>query len=1005
MNINTCSFSIKVSSEEFARELYQRWDNFFQHSFESIVEEELSALDSEADILEMDSLVLNLGIVPEDGFDQEFEKRLREKLRSLRLHLSREQTIVDAGDIKVNIQRKTKSLSAYECLVFFLLHGCLQDGVDEKFSDVSYLLQLTLASSSSALRGFLEAYGHYDFVLRRLSQQFSDEELEQLVGKLHPDESKFICLYVRLHRSAQKKNPVGLQMPFVTESAYRDVLWQVVFSYLYTEGKSWFSRKQFVSYTLRGLAAHYGCELSSLVRWVTFSLDEMDAFRVYREDFTKLLTELATENSVPSFGTMDVDALLSVLRPNASETSLHKEFLLSRDNLVFLFSDERKLRRVVSLLPEQGIRKVVSLLFPQDADFIFSFDSRIEGNKNRGVLTGKCGNEYSQLKWQFVLRVAIGMPEAGFNRTFFVQSVIRDLSNHYNVGYLDLLRLFLEGVESQQQTPLTTNLTAILMGLQRLYEGETENRPLSSESLSEVCGREDLMVIVRDGTLFEKFYSLHVVSDLEKLVSIIHPADSAFLVAHAHYLEQYRDGLLEGKANEGFSLLKWRILFSCLIFPQGSVYSRKIYVLRVMKELSAHYNLSLSEVLKSYWLMLEETDPLGRKEREELLGVVKTLFLELVQDSGTFSLTEDETRKMLLLSFGQTGVPTEYQRRLLDYVIHENPRQLAELWRSGELSWRELFGVMQNDLKCLFSFLTVVSDSRINRLLEELKQLYHQLAKCGVSASLLRASSEQLLTRLALLASKSYFSWSVDEIKACLRETVDLSALRSELAKQGHSRLPSSIFLVEDGAEEETLLRKKLCEQLDSFRPKNDLEGLLAFEVVAKKQDWTVENAGIVLLTPFFPRLFQYAGYLNQEGKDFLDDENRIRAIFLLLYLVYGEEREHKEAELFLNRLLVGLKCVCPIPLSCKLTEQETKLADSMLVGLKQQWSKLQNTSDEAFRVSFLQRSATLKCEKEQAWQMKVQERSYDILLETIPWSFKMIKYRWMDRIIVVEWK
>lgn len=54
-----------------------------------------------------------------------------------------------------------------------------------------------------------------------------------------------------------------------------------------------------------------------------------------------------------------------------------------------------------------------------------------------------------------------------------------------------------------------------------------------------------------------------------------------------------------------------------------------------------------------------------------------------------------------------------------------------------------------------------------------------------------------------------------------------------------------------------------------------------------------VENAGLVLLSPWLPRLFVTLGYLNEGKRDFKDDESRIRAIFLLQYLVRLEEEEY----------------------------------------------------------------------------------------------------------------
>lgn len=1002
MNVDTCRFLLNSSTENFARELYQRWNEFFRNSFERVFEEEWSVFDNEDDIIEIEKLELDLGTISEKRFDQEFSARLREKLQSLKLQLSNVHTPVECGNLKVNVCRKTKSLSACEHLIYFLLHGCLLSGIDEKFLDISCLLRMTLESSSSALRSFLESYGHYDFILQRLSQQFNDEDLELLVQTLHPDESNYVCLYVRLHMAEYKSYSHKLQMSGVDDNTYRNVLWQVVLSYLYTEGKTWFSKKEFVAYTLKRLSAHYNLEFSLLVRWIVVALNEMEAFSAYGLEFTELLVEIVKENSSLSFDTTDADTIVSVSQTK-DKNPLFKDFLMSRDNLVFVLSDENKLRRMVSVLPEQEIRNIISILFPQDVGFIFYFDNRIESHKNKGVLSGKCGNEYSQIKWQFMLRVAVGMPELSFARLMFVQSVIREMSNHYNVSIADLLRLFLEGMHDDS-TPMAANLSSILSDLQRLYDDGSPKQAVSDENSSAIVNTNALMSIVQDYILFQKFYSQHTEIELEQLIASSHPADSSFIVLYARNLSQHGGALWEGKVNDDFTLLKWRLLFSCLLIPQGAIYSRKLYVLKVLKELSSHYNLSLSEVLRTYGLMLKANENSGDKKTIELLAIVEDLFMELVQ--GQSSMTESETRQMLVLSFGRYNVPVEYQKKSLDFAMRSYPQMLASLWKAGDLSVYEILVCLKNDSDKMFLFLNCISDSRINIVLNELKHLYHQLATYGVSASILNESSEQFLSRLILLSSKSYFSWSLKEIKECLKEMIDLSSLKQELRSKMLSHADESndkdANMIEHG---ETNLGKELYEQLDMYQKKNDIEDLLESEVIKEKQIWTIENAGLVLLAPFLPRLFQYVGYLNSEGKDFLNDENRIRAIFLLQYIVYGEERNHKESDLFLNRILVGLKCVSPVPLFCKLTEKEIQLVDSMLGAVKQQWEKVKNTSDGGFRVSFLQRSADLRCDNEQTWQMKVHERGYDVLLEMVPWTFKMIKHSWMEKMIVVEWK
>jgi hypothetical protein len=63
----------------------------------------------------------------------------------------------------------------------------------------------------------------------------------------------------------------------------------------------------------------------------------------------------------------------------------------------------------------------------------------------------------------------------------------------------------------------------------------------------------------------------------------------------------------------------------------------------------------------------------------------------------------------------------------------------------------------------------------------------------------------------------------------------------------------------------------------------------------------------------------------------------------------------------------------------------------------------VKSTSLEGFRSSFLQRKGLL-FEEESQWKLQVEKKGYDLLLDSIPWSFKMIKFSWMNKMMDVEW-
>jgi hypothetical protein len=161
-----------------------------------------------------------------------------------------------------------------------------------------------------------------------------------------------------------------------------------------------------------------------------------------------------------------------------------------------------------------------------------------------------------------------------------------------------------------------------------------------------------------------------------------------------------------------------------------------------------------------------------------------------------------------------------------------------------------------------------------------------------------------------------------------------------------------------------------------------------------------IQNAGLVLLHPFISTLFNRAGLT--ENNQFVTAEARHRGTYLLQYLAF-ENSAYAEHAMALNKLLCGIPMQLPLLPGITLHEKEMEMAQGLLQSVIQQWEKMKNTSVPGFQASFLQRSAVLS-QSEESWNMKVEQRGYDVLLQTLPWSFGMIKTPWMDKFLYVEW-
>lgn len=158
-----------------------------------------------------------------------------------------------------------------------------------------------------------------------------------------------------------------------------------------------------------------------------------------------------------------------------------------------------------------------------------------------------------------------------------------------------------------------------------------------------------------------------------------------------------------------------------------------------------------------------------------------------------------------------------------------------------------------------------------------------------------------------------------------------------------------------------------------------------------------IENAGAVIIAPFLPMLFNTLkwtknGILQQPGK----------AACLIQYMVTGNTAIG-EADLVLPKILCGLEPDELVNTAQKITAQQKKEVQELLASVVAHWSILKNTSTEGLQQSFLQRHGKLVLTNNQ-WLLQVEQKSFDMLVQQLPWNINMIKLPWMKQMLRTEW-
>ena len=159
--------------------------------------------------------------------------------------------------------------------------------------------------------------------------------------------------------------------------------------------------------------------------------------------------------------------------------------------------------------------------------------------------------------------------------------------------------------------------------------------------------------------------------------------------------------------------------------------------------------------------------------------------------------------------------------------------------------------------------------------------------------------------------------------------------------------------------------------------------------------------AGLIILHPFLRHLFLRTVLI--KNGSFINRAAQEKAIWLLYFVATGNEsgEEHQ---------LVVPKILCGYPLECspdnreELDEASKAEAIDMIKAAIEQWPKLGNTSVEGFRETFLSRNGKMYKKNDEIC-FAIEPRSYDMLLDTLPWNLSMVKLPWRYELIKVEWR
>jgi hypothetical protein len=160
-----------------------------------------------------------------------------------------------------------------------------------------------------------------------------------------------------------------------------------------------------------------------------------------------------------------------------------------------------------------------------------------------------------------------------------------------------------------------------------------------------------------------------------------------------------------------------------------------------------------------------------------------------------------------------------------------------------------------------------------------------------------------------------------------------------------------------------------------------------------------IHHSGLVLLWPFLPRFFSKIGLIT-DGR-ITDQSAQHKGCLLLQYLAMGMQWKPFEA---LNKLLCGMDLFEPIDVQVAITQDELDEADYLLNAVIANAPLWKTLSADGLRQAYLQREGILST-RDGNWLLQVKRETYDVLVDKLPWSNRVVKLPWMKNLIFVEWQ
>lgn len=854
-----------------------------------------------------------------------------------------------------------------------------------------------------------------------LIELLSNTQLKKLIILLQAVEADFIIGFIENLQFEELREEQEIR-----ESHFKKAKWELGLAYLFEERGSTFNRKSFVKHTIYGIASHYNLSPDELV----LSLyAEMDG-NTYSKFEQVLLKEILEEMKSDLEENRDLRNKQGVEENKILKEIEYFEYLVNylRGRTSILnyeisagFGDEGFILIKISKESPDLLSRFLAFVFaPNGLDLLL---------KNTSIkfihsFIGICMTHYQSATNEnidaFLEAVSQHVSQTNHKIAFYTR-IVTDIINSKDINLAEIIgeinqfekNLLAMDVNSPIDfLSMRTHLIDLIKGnpgsgliQKNLAESWNYILEVYPERISQI-----LQLIVLNDTTLNSFINNTTKDLLLKIVDSLgktnRDADGISLLLSI----VNKQGL---RLDEAWKSRFWKTSILLLVEMRDTkaeqittqIFLRFWMVLKVNKE-------------KKKWLQVcdEIVQQLKNKNRKAMASQIDTLIVRLKSElKGASPVQHDEQNiKDETISYLKGGIEAIHSPQILHKVIlslmKDEPNKMAEFfWINFRRSSVWIKQLPESILLRVIYLLFPKEFLSIQYLSDLIWKTSSSVAKqefAGLDAQLKHVILFDCIGKLKnQLSTKSFASLilyeTMKQLPNSIRESVINNLERFVDSNYHDSQNKETALLIE--AIQDHQKQSFKSESTGSENPQQNREEINynSDDIEDPTEKIYIDNAGMVLANPYLPELFKRLHLLND--KEFKDRESAEKAIHILQYMV-NETCNSPEYKLLLNKILCGIKTGIPIKQSAEISNEDKQLVDGLVQVMISNWKAIRNTSVNGLRESFLQREGVLYKEDD-CWQLQIETRAYDMLLDQLPWAFNTIKYPWMKNVLYVKWR